>query len=210
MTTKAQRVLPSRCAEVVLWSVGLVCAAMTVQMLVRALEAQHRAALFIAGVVAGQQLQVTGFSPQNSQATSATTVIGRLELPQLGLVVPILSDFDTESLRQGVGHVQGTAYPGGLGTVGLVGQRDTYFRPLRRIAIGMDIQLTDAHGTFHYEVDSTEIVLPEQVQVLDIRDRPELTLVTCYPFDFVGAAPKRFIVHAHLLSLTPDSSAGKH
>lgn len=88
--------------------------------------------------------------------------------------------------------------------MGLAGHRDTYFRPLRRIAAKMEIQVVDQIGTYHYEVDSTEVVTPEQVEVLEIRQRPELTLITCYPFDFVGAAPKRFIVHAHLLSAAPD------
>ena len=112
---------------------------------------------------------------------------------------------ESSSLLRGVGHIEGTAVPGGLGTLGLAGHRDTYFRPLRHIQNGMDIRVTDATGTYHYEVDSTEIVLPEQVDVLAIRERPELTLVTCFPFDYVGAAPKRFIVHAHLLSMSPDA-----
>ncbi len=132
--------------------------------------------------------------------------MGRLEMPELGLTVPIMDDFDPESLRRGVGHIRGTASPGGLGTVGLAGHRDTYFRPLRKIAPGMSIHLVDESGSYRYEVESTEIVLPEQVRVLDIQDRPELTLITCYPFDYVGAAPKRFIVHARLMSLTPESA----
>ena len=131
-------------------------------------------------------------------------VIGRLEIPTLGLAVPITAGIETSSLLRGVGHIEGTAYPGGLGTLGLAGHRDTYFRPLRKIQSGMDIRVSDESGTYHYEVDTTEIVMPEQVDVLAIRSRPELTLVTCFPFDYVGAAPKRFIVHAHLLSASPD------
>ena len=134
----------------------------------------------------------------------ASVVMGRLEIPQISLSVPVMADYDPGSLLRGVGHIQGTAMPGGLGTMGLAGHRDTYFRPLRRIAPKMDIRVADETGTYHYQVDSTEVVTPEQVEVLEIRSRPELTLVTCYPFDYIGAAPKRFIVHAHLLSLTPD------
>ena len=135
----------------------------------------------------------------------AGDVIGRLEIPTINLSVPMTAGIESASLLRGVGHIEGTAVPGGLGTLGLAGHRDTYFRPLRRIQTGMDIRVTDASGTYHYEVDSTEIVLPEQVDVLSIRSRPELTLVTCYPFDYIGAAPKRFIVHAHLLSALPDA-----
>ncbi len=139
-----------------------------------------------------------------SAKAGAGVVMGRLDIPQLSLSVPVMTDFDPNSLLRGVGHIQGTALPGGLGTMGLAGHRDTFFRPLRRIAPKMDIRVADGTGTYHYEVDSTEVVTPEQVEVLEIRARPELTLITCYPFDFIGAAPKRFIVHAHLLSASPD------
>jgi sortase A len=133
-----------------------------------------------------------------------TFVMGRLEIPQIGLSVPIMSDYETSSLLKGVGHVPGTAMPGGLGTLGLAGHRDTYFRPLSRIGKDMDVRVVDKSGTYHYQVDSTEIVKPSQVSVLDIRDRPGMTLITCYPFHYIGAAPLRFIVHAHLLSVIPD------
>lgn len=133
-------------------------------------------------------------------------VIGRLEIPGIGLLVPVLAGDETESLRRGVFHIRGTATLGGLGTVGLAGHRDTYFRSLRNIAPHMSIQAVDESGVYHYEVDFTEIVTPDRVDVLAIQDRPELTLITCFPFDFVGAAPKRFIVHAHLLSAAPDIS----
>ncbi len=144
-------------------------------------------------------------TPGRGGLPHAGDVIGRLDIPTLGLSVPMTAGIESASLLRGVGHIEGTALPGGLGTLGLAGHRDTYFRPLRHIQTGMDIQVTDQSGTYHYEVDSTEIVLPEQVDVLAIRTRPELTLVTCYPFDYVGAAPKRFIVHAHLLSASPDA-----
>jgi sortase A len=86
----------------------------------------------------------------------------------------------------------------------LAGHRDTFLRPLEHVAAGMDIQITDQIGTYHYLVDRWEVVLPEQVDSISIRSRPELALVTCYPFHFVGAAPRRFVVHAHLVSLVPD------
>lgn len=143
-----------------------------------------------------------------AEKPGSTQVIGRLEIPQIELSVPVMADYDPNSLLRGVGHIHGTAVPGGLGTMGLAGHRDTYFRPLSRIEPKMDVRIVDGTGTYHYQVDSTEIVAPEQVEVLDIRDRPELTLITCYPFHYVGAAPKRFIVHAHLLSVTPDAPEG--
>ena len=141
-----------------------------------------------------------------AKAVEAGTVIGRLEISDLGLAVPMTAGIESSSLLRGVGHIEGTAQPGGLGTLGLAGHRDTYFRALRHIAKGMDIRVIDGSGTYHYVVDTTEIVMPERVDVLAIRERPEMTLVTCYPFDYVGAAPKRFIVHAYLVSAAPDGA----
>ncbi len=150
--------------------------------------------------------KVVPVAPADAAAKAgAGVVMGRLEIPELSLSVPVMADYDPNSLLRGVGHIQGTALPGGLGTMGLAGHRDTFFRPLRRIAPKMEIRVADETGTYHYEVDSTEIVMPEQVEVLEIRSRPELTLITCYPFNYIGAAPKRFIVHAHLLSAAPDA-----
>ncbi len=141
---------------------------------------------------------------EQSTARSTDPVIGRLEIGALGLSVPMMRNYDSASLVRGVGHVPGTALPGGLGNLVLAGHRDTFFRPLRRIQPGMEMQVRDARGTWVYQVDRTEIVTPDQVRVLDIGERPEMTLITCYPFEFIGSAPKRFIVHAHLLSADPQ------
>jgi sortase A len=132
--------------------------------------------------------------------------MGRIEIPDLSLSVPILNDDDPQSLTLGVGHIPGTALPGGLGTVGLAGHRDTYFRPLRRLKPNMDVRLVGDKGIYRYQTDSIEIVSPERVDVLATDTRPSLVLVTCFPFDFIGAAPKRFVIHAHLLSVSPASS----
>ena len=144
---------------------------------------------------------------QQTSASAATTadseVIGRLEIPSLSLAVPILSDYDPSSLRRGVGHIRGTANAGGLGNFVLAGHRDTFLRPLRHIAPLMVIKVIIQEGTYEYVTDGTEVVDPNNLGVLDIHNTPELTLITCYPFDFVGAAPHRFIVHAHLISASP-------
>ena len=195
--------------ELLLWIVGALCAAACALTGVRSLAAKRQAESFgrlpSSPQVAGGAPSTVPLVPNDPSAEAgASVVIARLEIPQLALSVPVMADFDPNSLLRGVGHIQGTAMPGGLGTMGLAGHRDTYFRPLRRIAPKMDIRVADRTGTYHYQVDSTEVVMPEQVEVLEIRSRPELTLITCYPFDYVGAAPKRFIVHAHLLSASPD------
>ncbi len=186
-----------RRVELLLFAVGVLCAG---YLLVVGAEARVAHA---SAAVIGQ----SGAPAEASTDAAKGTVIGRLEIGAIGLSVPILSNFEQNSLLRGIGHIEGTALPGGLGTMGLAGHRDTYFRPLRHIALGMRIDVTDESGMYHYRVDSTEIVTPEEVRVLNIMDRPKMTLVTCYPFDYVGAAPKRFIVHAHLLSVSPDAAA---
>ena len=169
--------------------------------------ARHAAAQFAAqpsGSAGGSSALAAAQSTSATPQPADGAVIGRLEIPALDLVVPIISNYDATSLTKGVGHIPGTAVPGGLGTVGLAGHRDTYFRPLRRIKDGMDVRLVDSTGTYHYRVDSTEVVTPDRVDVLDIGNIPSMTLVTCYPFNFIGAAPKRFIVRAHLISVAAD------
>jgi sortase A len=146
---------------------------------------------------------------ENGDAGSSPAVVGRIEIPAIGMVTPLLAGDDSMSLTQGAGHIPGTAYPGGLGTVGIAGHRDTHFRLLRKAAPGMDVRLIDRTGTYHYRVTSSEIVTPEQVSVLDIVSEPALVLITCYPFSYIGHAPKRFVVHAALVSAAPDEPSSR-
>jgi sortase A len=166
------------------------------------MHASQKAAAIIDGPASQDaQQQIV---PGNGPADNPAAVIGRIEIPQIALSVPLMASISKDGLLRGAGHVPGTALPGGLGTIGIAGHRDTFFRPLRRIRPGMQIKVIGAAGAYRYRVDSTEIVDPEEVKVLDIASRPMLTLITCYPFNYIGAAPRRFIVHAHLLSVAPD------
>ena len=115
----------------------------------------------------------------------------------------VLEGDDASTLRQAVGHISGTAVPGPTGNVGLAGHRDIFFRPLRKISVGDEIRLSTKTGTFLYRVASLRVVLPDAVEVLDVTERPTLTLVTCYPFYYIGDAPKRFIVRAEMVSTSP-------
>ena len=127
-------------------------------------------------------------------------VIGKLEIPQIGLSVMVLQGVKEEILRLGAGHVPGTPLPGADGNSAIAAHRDTFFRKLKRIRTGDRIQFLTVRGTAQYIVDSTEIVEPADTRVMESRGRPELTLISCYPFYFVGSAPHRFIVHAHEVS----------
>ena len=124
-------------------------------------------------------------------------LIGRIEIKRLGVSVLVVEGTSSKSLRRGVGHVEGTAYPGERGNVGLAGHRDSYFRPLRKIESGDKIQLQTPDGHFVYEVDSTLIVSPHRSDLMKSDDEARLTLVTCYPFYYIGPAPRRFVVQAH-------------
>jgi sortase A len=114
-----------------------------------------------------------------------------------GLVSTIvLEGVSSTTLLRGAGHIPETALPGDRGNVGIAAHRDSFFRALKDIRKNDTIRLETLDGTFSYRVDWTRIVTPEETAVLDDTDSPALTLVTCYPFSYVGSAPNRFIVRA--------------
>jgi len=123
-------------------------------------------------------------------------VIAELGIPRLGLSTMVVEGVEDGELKLAAGHIPGTALPGKQGNIGIAGHRDTFFRPLRFIRKDDMIALTTLRGTSRYRVVSTKIVGSDEVQVLYPTGRDALTLVTCYPFDFVGSAPRRFIVRA--------------
>jgi sortase A len=137
-----------------------------------------------------------------------SSIVGRLEIPQLGLNAMVQEGVDAGTLRRAVGHLPGTALPGERGNVALAGHRDTFFRPLRNIRHNDLIELETLQGNYRYRVESAKIVRPSDVTVLQPTGRDTLTLITCYPFYYVGSAPKRFVVRARLMPApaSPTSS----
>jgi sortase A len=123
-------------------------------------------------------------------------LVGKLEIARVGISVMVLQGVEEHTLIAGAGHVPGTSMPGADGNVVIAAHRDTFFRKLKGILPGDRIQIVTFGGSYEYIVDSVEIVSPEDTQVMESRAYRELTLITCYPFYFVGAAPDRFIVHA--------------
>jgi len=103
---------------------------------------------------------------------------------------------DGHTLRLAVGHIPSTALPGQAGNVGVAGHRDTFFRGLKDLRTADEIQFSTSRGKFFYEVESLMIVEPDNVDVLAASDANVLTMVTCYPFSYIGNAPKRFVVRA--------------
>lgn len=130
----------------------------------------------------------------------AGALIGRIEIARLGVTAVVLSGTDASTLRRSVGHIPGTAMPGTAGNVGLAGHRDTFFRRLEDIQENDEVVVTTLDGVFRYRVVRTVVVTPADVWVLDPTTDATLTLVTCFPFSFFGAAPDRFIVRATLRS----------
>ncbi|MGH9347584.1 MAG: class D sortase [Vicinamibacterales bacterium] len=132
------------------------------------------------------------------RATASGATVGRIEIPRLRVSAIIKAGTDARTLQLAVGHIPGTAFPGEGGNVGLAGHRDTFFRRLRDIRPDDEIRVAMPDRTFRYRVERTNVVEPRDVWVLDPTAYPALTLVTCYPFTYVGSAPQRFIVRALL------------
>ena len=123
-------------------------------------------------------------------------LVGRIAIRRVGISAVVAEGSDETTLSRAVGHIAGTALPGEPGNVGLAGHRDTFFRALRNIRAGDLIVLTTPRGEFRYSVVSMKVVKPKALDVLDPTSEEILTLITCYPFYFVGSAPNRFIVRA--------------
>ena len=189
-----------RFAEIGSWTLGLLCAAALVANRAEVSAAQKTAAAVATASTAIVDTAAGDADRKPSSPEGASGVLGRLEIPALGLTTPIVDDADTRSLLRGAGHIRGTALPGGLGNFVIAAHRDTFFRPLSGIKPGMRIRVVTPDDTYTYIVDATKIVSPEDVYVLDIGNVPQMTLITCYPFHYIGAAPKRFTVQAHLSS----------
>jgi sortase A len=137
------------------------------------------------------QLQETGVAP-----LSQGGVIGKITIPRIGLSAVVLHGADEDTLNRAVGHIPGTGIPGTSGTVGLAAHRDTFFRNLGRLR-PQDLILFETPQTiYEYRVADAAVFAPTNVEVLRPREQPLLVLVTCYPFGFIGPAPKRYVVTA--------------
>jgi len=139
------------------------------------------------------------------------SVLGRLEIPSLDLSVMMVEGTNGWMLNRAVGHIEGTALPGQNGNVGIAGHRDGFFRPLKDIDRNDTITLTTLYGRFTYQVKAVKVVKPKDVKVLSSTSKPTMTLVTCYPFYYVGDAPDRYVVTAELIkSESPSEVAAQY
>jgi len=128
----------------------------------------------------------------------AGTWVARFEAPSVRLSATVLEGTDDATLRRAAGHIEDAALPGEPGNVGIAGHRDTIFRKVRELKVGDSMELTTTDWLYRYRIAKTLIVKPEDVYVLDPTSHPTLTIVTCYPFEFIGHAPQRYIIQADL------------
>jgi len=142
----------------------------------------------------------------DSRINSAPSGAGRvaevplaiLRIPKIQLEVPVLHGTDEITLNRGLGQIAGTAAPGEKGNIGIAGHRDGFFRNLKELSRGDVIEIETTSASEIYVVDHILVTGPDDVSVLQSRDTQSLTLVTCYPFHFIGPAPRRFVVEATL------------
>lgn len=146
--------------------------------------------------------------PRGVARPAPGSAIGRIEIPRLGVSAIVRAGSDARTLRLAVGHIPGTALPGETGNIGLAAHRDTFFRRLGDIRADDSVRLITPEGTFLYRVEGTQVVEPQDTWVLNDTDTPVLTLVTCFPFRYIGSAPQRFIVRARLTNLPAPSGPG--
>jgi LPXTG-site transpeptidase (sortase) family protein len=152
----------------------------------------------IDGLASAEARAVKGSAPAAHARTAAVApgVLAMLEIPRLRVSAPVLSGDDERTLSLGVGHLPDTPRPWEPGNSALAGHRDGLFRPLRRIRVGDELRVRTPEGELRYQVRETRIVSPDDLSVLAPTETDALTLITCYPFNYVGPAPQRFIVRA--------------
>jgi len=134
--------------------------------------------------------------PTEPRTLAEGDMIGEIQVPRLGLNVIVVQGDSVANLQRAVGHLSKSALPGEWGNVALAGHRDTFFHQLRDIRLGDEIRFKTAERSFEYKVESIEVVAPTDIGVLEPSTGHDLTLLTCFPFHYVGPAPKRFIVRA--------------
>lgn len=218
---------PVRFAEIALLVIGLICAAIFVAARLesyfasRAAIEQFERSMRDANPIrvaddqtpAGAEQDFSGWSEKRVRSYAGAVqkqlgiALAVLEIPRIQLKAPVFDGTDELTLNHAVGLIEGTAWPGESANVAIAGHRDGFFRKLKGIRLGDQIELETRRGTDVYAVNKIQIVTPQDVSVLQSDGKPSLTLVTCYPFYSIGAAPKRFVVKAHLKHHSPAGFA---
>jgi sortase A len=190
-----------RAVEIVAWTVGVLCLSAWSFAALSGHAGRREAFRQFAALKALGPPDQRLWSPErikawNEAQKQPAAPLAILRIPRIGLEVPILEGTDEWTLNRAAGHIADTAAPGADGNSGIAGHRDGYFRPLKDVTVGDVLEIETPRGSTTYRIERTWIVDPEDVSVLDPTPVSSVTLVTCYPFYFVGSAPQRFIVRA--------------
>jgi sortase A len=195
-----------RLVERALLVFGLTCLGWYGLAAADAAQRQQEARAAIERAIANAEPAVSENTETAANKTLGSNLIGLLEIPRLGVLTPVVEGDDDNALRGTAGHLPDTPRPWEKGNSAIAAHRDGLFRPLRNIRVGDALRVHTPHGELLYEVKDTHIVHPSDLSVLQAKSEHMLTLITCYPFYYVGSAPKRFIVHAELV--TPRAGSG--
>lgn len=145
-------------------------------------------------------------TPDRRVPVKPGSLVGLLSVPRLGLSTAVVEGDDSKSLKLSAGHLPDTPWPWQPGNSAIAAHRDGRFRALRKIKVGDEVNLRTSHGELRYLVRELSIVEPDDLSVLAPGAAPSLTLITCYPFTYIGNAPKRFIVRAERLASAPAAN----
>jgi sortase A len=195
----------ARWLEICFWAMGCLALGYCAFLWGRAQYDQAEGKWALEHILPGDPTTVTGPTrrpPDNAEGS----LVGRIDIPRLDLSVVVFEGTSDSTLARGVGHLRGSAGPGERGNLVLAGHRDTFFRDLRYIQEGDAVNVMGPQGEFEYQVESVAIVEPDQTEVLKPGDGATLTLITCYPFRYIGNAPQRFIVRATKIGEARHSS----
>ena len=201
--TATRRLL--RGVEIVLLAVGVACLAYVAAVGFEIKTYQALQERRLDEVIAARKAEVVGMyrtesreatPPEGPTGDQLGDLVGRIEIPRLGLRAAVVQGDNTAILQVAVGHIPWTPRPGEPGNAVLAGHRDTFFRPLRGVRIGDEVVMRLPEGDIVFDVTDTALVEPDAVWVMNDTASSVLTLVTCYPFDYVGPAPLRFVVRA--------------
>jgi sortase A len=205
--------------ERLIWAIGVITVAIWAVAYFSGVAGAHREMRRFEALRSAGRLEATAspdqvlWSPERKKAwretlsQNAAPPLAVLRIRRLGLEVPVLEGTDDWTLNRGAGHIEDTADPGTSGNAGIAGHRDGFFRCLKDIVAGDVLELDTLRGRERYRVERAWIVDPDDVSVLDPTAAQSITLVTCYPFYFIGSAPQRFIVRA-VLDGPPASAPG--
>ena len=196
--------LGSRCVagvEAVLWACSLAALGLAAWMVLDAQIYQSRARETLAELA-----EHGGREDASAGVIAAGAPIARIEIPRLDLEAVIAEGTSGRTLQRAVGRLDGSARPGQAGNIVLAGHRDTFFRPLKTIQVGDVVYLESSAGRDVFTVEWTQVVEPSDIEVTAATDYPAITLVTCYPFNYIGNAPLRFVVRARRNDAEPSDS----